>query len=66
MQFQKCLLLYSYKFYVWIILPIKLTFLILLDILFAVVQPVVLSKLDYVRHFHDPVGYYFTEMTFTV
>lgn len=42
----------------------RVNFLFLLDILFADVKPVVSSKLD-LKHFHDPVGYYFIEMTYT-
>lgn len=42
----------------------RVNFLLLLDILFADVKPVVSSKLD-LKHFYDPVGYYFIEMTYT-
>lgn len=42
----------------------RVNFLFLLDNLFADGKPVASSKLD-LKHFHDLVGYYFIEMTYT-
>lgn len=62
-QFQQCSLLIQilHRNYV----SNRVNLLVLLDIWFADVKPVVLSKLDLLKHFHDPMGYYFIEMTYT-
>lgn len=43
----------------------RVNFLFLLDILFADVKPVVSSKLDLLKRFHDTVGHYFIEIKCT-